>query len=125
MVRRSSRFLAHLIGGLLAALALGAGALGVRLSQGPLSLDFLTPYVQQALADVVPEYRVAVGGTRLIWGGFEESLDIEVTDDGDGEQKPVGFRSPRRHPDAAHPPGGRSRRSLWVAWRSRSVAMRV
>lgn len=80
MVRRSSRFLAHVIGGLLAALALGAGALGVRLSQGPLSLDFLTPYVQQALADVVPEYRVAVGGTRLIWGGFEESLDIEVTD---------------------------------------------
>lgn len=80
MVRRSSRILAHLIGGLLAALALAAGALGVRLSQGPLSLDFMTPYVQQALADIVPEYRVEVGGTRLIWGGFEESLDIEVTD---------------------------------------------
>jgi len=40
----------------------------------------MTPYVQQALAEIVPEYRVEVGGTRLMWGGFEESLDIEVTD---------------------------------------------
>ena len=65
---------------MVAALALGALALGVRLSAGPISLDFLTPYVEQGLADAAPDYRIKVGGTRLTWGGFGRAVDFEVTD---------------------------------------------
>ena len=68
----------------LAALALvlfllGAG-LALRLSHGPLPLDLLTPYIEEAING--PDARVAlsIGGTDLHWGGLKTPFDLRVRD---------------------------------------------
>jgi len=50
-----------------------------RLSQGPISLGFLTPYVQQSLnANHGREFTLAMEDTILAWAGWERALDIRV-----------------------------------------------
>ena len=49
VVRQCFRGLMHLVGGLVAGIAIVAGLLSWQLSKGPISLSFLTPYIEQAL----------------------------------------------------------------------------
>ena len=65
---------------LVALAVLGAGALLVRLSRGPLSLDFLTPYVIDALEPADGSLRVTIGATELIWTDRWYDVDLNVRD---------------------------------------------
>ncbi|MCA1940271.1 MAG: hypothetical protein LDL26_04680, partial [Caenispirillum bisanense] len=60
-------------------LVIGAG-IALRLSQGPLSLDLLTPYVEEAVNDPDAAVRIGVGGTALHWGGLDAPFDLRVRD---------------------------------------------
>jgi len=51
-----------------------------RLSQGPLSLSGLTPYIEQALSNPNGTYRVKVGETILSWNRDSHSVDIRALD---------------------------------------------
>lgn len=51
-----------------------------RLSQGPLSLSGLTPYIEQALSNPAGNYRVKVGDTILSWNRESHSLEIRALD---------------------------------------------
>lgn len=65
---------------LVALVVLGAGALLVRLSRGPLSLDFLTPYVIEALEPADGSLRVTIGATELVWTERWYDVDLNVRD---------------------------------------------
>ncbi|QJE73200.1 hypothetical protein HHL28_08960 [Aerophototrophica crusticola] len=77
MLRRTGIVVLELLAGLLAVLALGGGLLAWRLTQGPLSVGFLTPYVEEALNRDAPA-RIAIGSTALSWPGFGAPLDIQA-----------------------------------------------
>lgn len=77
MVRRSAKLLLEVLGTLVAGLAIAVAALAWRLSSGPISLDFLTPYVEQAL-EVPGAYRIKLDSTVLTWSGWTHPLDLRV-----------------------------------------------
>jgi hypothetical protein len=79
-LKRWCRGAAHLAGGLLAGVAIVAGLLSWQLSKGPISLSFLTPYIEQALNERSPDMQVELGDTILTWAGWERALDIRVLD---------------------------------------------
>ena len=52
-----------------------------RLSSGPISLGFLSPYLKEALSFSGNEdFRVELGDTILTWAGFDRGMDIRVVD---------------------------------------------
>jgi hypothetical protein len=55
-----------------------ASIAGWRLAQGPVQLDFLTPYLVQALNGHGSPFRVTIAGTNLAWAGWDRTLDIRV-----------------------------------------------
>ncbi len=80
MIRRSTRIALEALVGLVLAVALvGAGALW-RLSEGPVSVDFLTPELEAAFSAPDSPLRVEVGRTELIWGGWQRTVDLRATD---------------------------------------------
>ncbi|MSP68216.1 MAG: DUF3971 domain-containing protein [Alphaproteobacteria bacterium] len=69
--------------------SLAAGVAGVAavfvafawlLSSGPISLSFLTPYVQAGLARLELPLRVEFTDTELTWGGWDKRLGLQITD---------------------------------------------
>ena len=78
MIRRSSRILLEVLAGLLGVLVLlGAGA-AWRLSQGPVSLAFAVPYVDEQLAKAGGPLAVELDDIILTWSGWDRTLDIRV-----------------------------------------------
>ncbi len=75
---RVSRIVFDIVGTLVVLLVIGAGALGWRLSQGPLPLNFLTPTIERALSDETHGTTVSVGDTVLAWGGWRRTFDVEI-----------------------------------------------
>ncbi len=49
-----------------------------KLSSGPISLAFLTPYIESSLATFHKSFRVRMDDTILTWAGWERTLDIRV-----------------------------------------------
>jgi len=69
------------IGGLGVGLLVAVLLVAWRLASGPVSIGFLTPYMQQALDDIHQgAFDVTVGDTILTWAGWERTLDIRVVD---------------------------------------------
>lgn len=66
-MRRSIRILGWSVAGLLLAIVVAGGLVVVRLSSGPLPLEFLTPYVARALSDPSDRFKVEVGSLSLAW----------------------------------------------------------
>ena len=69
----------------LAALALVLAILGAalawRLAAGPVSLTFLTPYLEEALnRDRGGDLGIRLGQTVLTWSGWDRPLDIRARD---------------------------------------------
>ncbi len=61
----------------------GAGAIIVaasawRLSQGPISLAYFTPYLQEAVQLRDAGLRITLGDTILTWAGWDRTLDIRA-----------------------------------------------
>ena len=68
-----------MIGGLGVGLLVALLLVAWRLSSGPVSISFLTPYMQQALDDVHEgAFDVTVADTILTWAGWERTLDIRI-----------------------------------------------
>jgi hypothetical protein len=78
VIVRSSKFLLLF----LAATLLGAGLFAVaavwQLSRGPISLAFLTPYIEESLSDGPEGVQVRLHDTVLTWAGLERTLDLRA-----------------------------------------------
>lgn len=65
----------------LAVVVLVAGALlALRLSQGPLPLDLLTPYLMDEINRPEALVRYTLGGAELRWGDLEQPFDLRLRD---------------------------------------------
>jgi uncharacterized protein YhdP len=80
VIGQTFRGFVHLLG------AIGVGFVIVvllavwRLSSGPVSLAFLSPYIADAFRHEKSPFRLEVGDTILAWAGWERTLDIRVLD---------------------------------------------
>lgn len=52
----------------------------VRLSRGPVSLSELTPYLEDALNEQAPGFRVQLGDMALVWEHANQALDLRILD---------------------------------------------
>ena len=69
----------QIVGGLGVGLFIAILLTAWRLSSGPVSLAFLTPYLEAAVNDVQEsETRVTIDDTILTWAGWKRTLDIRV-----------------------------------------------
>ena len=78
MIKRVIRGVVHLLGGLCAGLAIMMVLSAWKLSSGPISLAFLSPYVESTLATFHKSFRIRLDDTILTWAGWERALDIRV-----------------------------------------------
>lgn len=83
MIRRTAKILAWTAAGAVAVVGASGGLLAWRLSQGPIGLAPLIPYVERALSDPQERYTVAVGDLVLSWvdeegGGGLTRLDLRA-----------------------------------------------
>jgi len=93
--RRSLRITLEIAAGLIAGLAFLVGIGFWRLSQGPVSLAFLTPAVQRALTQFDSPFEIEVQDTVLSWGGWDRAVDIVI--------KNVTLRQPGERPAVVLP----------------------
>ncbi len=68
-----------------------SGFLFWRLVEGPISIDFLTPFLVEAFdAEEALDGQATITGTRLLWDDKRQSLELQVTglsvDDSEGER---------------------------------------
>ena len=75
---RTFRTLFQLIGGLTVGLAILIILLAWRLTLGPISLAFLSPYIERVLTADPKSFRIGLDDTILTWAGWERTLDIRV-----------------------------------------------
>jgi len=68
----------QLIGGLGAGLAIITLLIAWQLQKGPVSLSFLTPYVERALNDGHRSFRLAIDDTTLTWAGWDRAIELRV-----------------------------------------------
>jgi len=70
----------EIVGGLVAGLIVAATLLFWRLNEGPIVLDVLTPYLEQALTPDGRGVRLRIGSTQLAWAGWERAVDLRAAD---------------------------------------------
>ncbi len=68
----------QLIGGLGAGLAIITLLIAWQLQKGPVSLSFLTPYVERALNSGHRNFRLAIEDTTLTWAGWDRAIELRV-----------------------------------------------
>lgn len=78
MLRKTFKALIQLCGGLGAGLAIIALLVAWQLHKGPVSLAFLTPYVEQALNANHRTFRLAIDDTTLTWAGWDRAVELRV-----------------------------------------------
>ena len=78
VIKRSVRGVVHLLGGLGTGLAIVLALSAWKLSSGPISLAFLSPYFESTLATFYKSSRIRLDDTILTWAGWERTLDIRV-----------------------------------------------
>lgn len=78
MILRTSFLALRLVAGLLAVVILAFLVLAWRLSGGPVSLGFLTPYVGEVLSDRQAGFTASIGSATLSWSGTERTLGLSA-----------------------------------------------
>jgi hypothetical protein len=78
VISRALIITSELIGGLLAVAFIAFVALFWRLSTGPISLDYLTPYIEKALSTKPASVEVKIQNTELVWAGWGNNFDIRI-----------------------------------------------
>ena len=78
LIRHTFRGVVHLLGGLAAGFAIILVAAAWRLSSGPVSLAFLSPYIEDVLNADRQAFRIRLDDTILTWAGWERTLDIRA-----------------------------------------------
>lgn len=74
----ASKILIRLLAAIFAGGAIIVSAAAWRLSEGPVSIGFLSPYIKESLTVGGADIDVALSDTVLAWRGFERGLDIVV-----------------------------------------------
>jgi len=59
-------------------MAIVLGYAGWKLSSGPITLPFLTPYLEQALSPEESGFKITIGETILTWEGWRRNLDVRL-----------------------------------------------
>ena len=80
MVKRSAKILLEFCGVMVAGFAVLMILAVARLSFGPVALDFLTPYIERGLSATDGSYKVTITQTVLTWGGWERTIDVQLSD---------------------------------------------
>ena len=78
MFRKTIRTFIQLLGGLGAGLAVMVVVAAWQLSSGPISLAFLSPYIESTLGRFHKSFRLRLDDTILTWAGWDRTLDIRV-----------------------------------------------
>ena len=78
MIRRISRVIIRLLGGLGAGLAIMMMVLAWQLSSGPLSIGFLSTYIGKVVNSEQRAFKFAMDDTILTWAGWDRNLDIRL-----------------------------------------------
>ena len=78
MIRPAAKTLLYTIAAATASAALLLAVVLWRLSNGPISLAFLAPYVEQALSAEDASYRVNFEDFILTWAGWGQTLDVRA-----------------------------------------------
>ena len=78
MVKRAFIGFVKLLGGLGAGLAIIALLIAWQLQKSPVSLSFLTPYVEQALNSGHRNFKLAIDDTTLTWAGWDRTIELRV-----------------------------------------------
>ena len=78
MIRRTSKLLLETLGSLVGGVAVVAAVGAWRLSSGPISLDFLSPYIEQALSAPDGSYSIKLDHTVLAWAGWSRTLNLRA-----------------------------------------------
>jgi hypothetical protein len=78
VVSRTVKGALRVLGALLVLAGLGCGILLWRLSSGPLSLGFVTPYLEAMLAASLPNHKVDILDTVLAWDRQDHQLDVQA-----------------------------------------------
>lgn len=78
MIRRTFRGIIQLFGGLGAGLAIMLMVAAWQLSSGPISLGFLSPYIEKAINSGQRTFKLTMDDTILTWAGWDRTLDIRV-----------------------------------------------
>ena len=69
-----------MLGGLGVGLAVILMVVAWQLSSGPISLAFLTPYIEKAVNAGPPNFKLTLKDTILTWAGWDRTFDIRVLD---------------------------------------------
>ncbi|MGE0254146.1 MAG: AsmA-like C-terminal domain-containing protein [Alphaproteobacteria bacterium] len=80
LIARTSKIALQFVAAVVVGIGLLAGVVAWQLGRGPMSLDFLTPYIEDELTDPDAPARVRLGRTVLLWAGLERALDVRVLD---------------------------------------------
>ncbi|WNK01230.1 AsmA-like C-terminal domain-containing protein [Thalassospiraceae bacterium LMO-JJ14] len=78
MIKRTFIGVVQLVGGLGAGLAIITLLIAWQLQKGPVSLSFLTPYVERALNSGHRSFRLAIDDTTLTWAGWDRAIELRV-----------------------------------------------
>ena len=78
MVKRAFIGFVKLLGGLGAGLTIIALLIAWQLQKSPVSLSFLTPYVEQALNSGHRNFKLAIDDTTLTWAGWDRTIELRV-----------------------------------------------
>jgi len=76
VIRRTTKIGLEIAAVCLAGVAVGVGLLAWRLTSGPISIDFLSPYLEEALSAADASYVVRVDDTVLTWGGWGRPVEV-------------------------------------------------
>jgi len=80
VIERTFRGVVHVLGGLGAGLAIFAILAAWQLSKGPVSLAFLSPYIENTVNSSQQDFKLRMKDTILTWAGWDKTLDIRVID---------------------------------------------
>ena len=78
MIKRTFRGIVQLLGGLGAGLAIMLMVAAWQLSTGPISLGFLSPYIEKAVNSGQRTFKLSMDDTILTWAGWDRTLDFRV-----------------------------------------------
>jgi hypothetical protein len=81
-VVRTLALFAWVLGAFFASVAIGAILVGWRLSEGPVRVSFLTPYVQQSMQALPDNWSITIGETYFDWDGEQGTVRIRTADVG-------------------------------------------
>lgn len=80
MIQRVAVVCLEIVLALVFGVVLAGAVLAWRLSEGPIVLDGLKPYVEAMLSPAGAGFSTRVGGTRIAWNGRDEALDLVAED---------------------------------------------